>query len=345
MALHIEYLLRQNDCVILPGIGAFINAHTPAHFDKQTRTWYPMLNEVRFNQAVNQDDGLLANSYARKYTLPFHDARNLLDADIKHLLTLLKEDGEVTIGRLGALSITDGFVLLFTPMQSSSYTNKEVGLIPVRALMSSNKEFNSSDPSIIIKESQEKNDITDFSTGVTDESTAQHRFNTEKNYYIPVNKIFAKVSASLIVIFMLTFFGLFHTDERPGEDRASVLPVKEIVDTTATLTGLRKSPDTTETDQASSSTELCNDTLIDSPMPIKKYHLIVGTFKSEQEAKRYIRNIEGTYKNISLLPSSTLYRVSIASSDVKSELITTLNSSEISHNFEGAWIWEDKTIK
>ena len=354
LALHIEYLLRRNDCVILPGIGAFINAHTPAHFDSASSKWIPMTQEVRFNPAIIQEDGLLANSYARKYTLPFHDARNLLEADIKHFLTLLKEDGEVTIGRIGRLSKAENSSLLFTPLQSSSYMNRELGLIPVANDFAIAENCGSAKRETIIFKKEETPAIEDCNIDVTDnegsDNASHRRFDTKRNYYIPINKIFAKISASLILVFVLTLFVLFRTEDRFGEDRASVLPVEEIVDTTASLAGIRSAHTASEAannkisedsiaEDTSSKENICEN------KSSHKFYLIVGTFKTEQEAERYINHLEGTHKNLSIIPSSTLFRVSIASSDDKSELLTELNSSAVAETFAGAWIWENKNAK
>ena len=66
LSLHIEYLLLHHDCVVVPGLGAFINVRHAAYFDAVTRVWHPMTREVRFNGALTHDDGLLSSSYARK---------------------------------------------------------------------------------------------------------------------------------------------------------------------------------------------------------------------------------------------------------------------------------------
>ncbi|MDE6077369.1 MAG: hypothetical protein K2G29_06510, partial [Muribaculaceae bacterium] len=62
---HIEFLLTRHDCVIVPGLGAFIVTSAPAVIDRASRRVSPPSRSVLFNQAVTLDDGRLANSYAR----------------------------------------------------------------------------------------------------------------------------------------------------------------------------------------------------------------------------------------------------------------------------------------
>lgn len=340
LALHIEYLLRRNDCVILPGIGAFISVHIPARYDEVTATWHPMSEEIRFNQAVNQDDGLLANSYARKYSLPFHEARVLLDSDIRAMLSLIEHDGEVSLGRLGTLSAGEGSSLVFAPIFSQSFSGKEIGLIPVSIFQretESVKDTPIPDQEEIIESEQE-------------EVRSSRNFDTNKNYYIAINKVFAKVACSLIAICVVALFVILSTDNRIGEDKASVIPVKEIVDTKASLTigktqasaskvEVSDNDEEAEVDNEAAPINESSATTSDK----KRFHLIVGTFKSEDEAKKYL-SLAGNYADeLQIIPSKTLWRVSLASSDDKSELITRLNSREVSERFEGAWIFEDKS--
>ncbi len=39
----------------------------------------------------------------RKCSLPFHEARILLNSDIRRMKSLLEEEGEVSLGRLGTI--------------------------------------------------------------------------------------------------------------------------------------------------------------------------------------------------------------------------------------------------
>lgn len=344
LALHIEYLLRRNDCVILPGVGAFISVHIPARYDKQTATWHPMTQEIRFNQAVNQDDGLLANSYARKYTLPFHEARMLLDSDIRAMLSLIEHDGEVSLGRIGMLKAGEGNSLVFTPLYSHGYSNKEIGLIPVNILQNHAPVANETSE----HEVHENNDNIHCEE---ESSEAGRKFDTVRNYYIAINKTFAKVACSLVAICVVALFVIFNTDNRTGEDKASVLPVKEIVDTTASLAKgkLQSASSSVEgnqkKDEESTNIKNSSENSADSSASAsdkKRFHLIVGTFRSENDAMLYIESNASSAKDFKIIPSKTLWRVSMASSDDKSELINRLNSREVSEKYDGAWIYEEK---
>lgn len=64
--------------MVIPGLGAFIVNMVPAHIDYEKRVVTPPSRSLMFNQAVALDDGLLANSIARKNSISFEDARQIV---------------------------------------------------------------------------------------------------------------------------------------------------------------------------------------------------------------------------------------------------------------------------
>ena len=46
---HIEILLLENDCVIVPGLGGFIAHYQPAHYEEDECVFVPPTRMVGFN--------------------------------------------------------------------------------------------------------------------------------------------------------------------------------------------------------------------------------------------------------------------------------------------------------
>ncbi len=297
----------------MPGFGAFINARCAAHYNPFTDRWIPMTKEVRFNQAVNHDDGLVANSYARKYSLTFHEARTLLNSDIKELRYLIENDGEVSLGRLGYVSAGDENTIRFSPFQTAEQTNRELGFVSVGTQLNS-QEFSDN----------------------ANEKRAERSLDFDRNYYIPVNKTAAKVAASLLLVFIVAISALMPSSGRMEEDQASVVPVNALIDSAA-MPMVQEPKEVYESQDSVPG----NDNLIPENS-IKKYYLIVGTFRSEREAQKYINLNNGEESDLILVPSKTLFRVASASSNDKSELITELNSDSFKSRYSEGWIWENK---
>ena len=88
---HIEFLLRRHDCVILPTIGAFIASYKAAHINNEWGIITPPKREIYFNASINNNDGLLANSIARKNRISFEAANRLLLQEIEKIRRYEKE--------------------------------------------------------------------------------------------------------------------------------------------------------------------------------------------------------------------------------------------------------------
>lgn len=100
---HIATLLRRHDCVIVPGIGAFVATRIDAHFDRATGRFLPPARVLSFNPAITHDDGLLADSLSRRMKISFEQARERVEAESRLMSRRLKAEGSVAIARVGSL--------------------------------------------------------------------------------------------------------------------------------------------------------------------------------------------------------------------------------------------------
>ena len=72
---HIEILLLDNDCVIVPGFGGFVAHHVEARYDKSDNSFLPPLRSLGFNPHLkNINDSLLAQSYVEAYDISYPEA-------------------------------------------------------------------------------------------------------------------------------------------------------------------------------------------------------------------------------------------------------------------------------
>ena len=118
LARHIELLLRDNDCVILPDLGGFIACDTPAYYVSEEGTYYPPSRSVSFNAAIKMNDGLLAQSYMKSYQVDYARASYMIEVATEELLDTLDEEGMVTLSGIGTLRQDVYQTLHFTPEES-----------------------------------------------------------------------------------------------------------------------------------------------------------------------------------------------------------------------------------
>lgn len=325
LTLHIEYLLLRHDCVVVPGIGAFINVRHAAHYDAEAGVWYPMTREVRFNPALGHDDGLLANSYARKMQVSFEEGREALRNDIRDLSLALDADGEVTMGHLGILRSSDG-VTSFVPMETPDRWAAMLGHVqaPVARVVASPQV----DSERVVQEAATE----DIAVSENDGHISR-RFDTTRNYYIAVNKVFARTAACFALVAVVTLSLLL-----PGNfsekkvDQASVVPVETIIRQTKSRIA-----------EPAQDTAVIEEKAVSVPDRLDaRYHVVVATFRTPEEAQTYISRNSSTGYDLQIVSSATMSRVSAMSSDDRAELQRRLMEEDFRKSFNESWIWDAK---
>lgn len=101
MIEHIEYLMLSNDCVVVPGFGAFIAQYTSSNNCTQNFTFTSPKRSISFNASINHNDGLLANSIAKKASIPYAEALKQIEKSTTICRQALSDGSEVPFGRLG----------------------------------------------------------------------------------------------------------------------------------------------------------------------------------------------------------------------------------------------------
>lgn len=103
---HIATLLRRHDCVVIPGVGAFVATRESAVVTDDLLT--PPSRQISFNAALTHDDGLLASSVSRRMKISFEQARLRVEAESSLLLRRLAAEGAVKVAHVGTLQNVSG---------------------------------------------------------------------------------------------------------------------------------------------------------------------------------------------------------------------------------------------
>ena len=128
LARHIELLLRDNDCVILPGFGGFIAHDVPAYYVSEEGLYYPPSRSISFNASITMNDGLLAQSYMKSYQVDYARATHIIDVAVEQLTDMLDEEGSVTMPHIGTLTHDIHQSLQFIPDVAGIASPKHFGL-------------------------------------------------------------------------------------------------------------------------------------------------------------------------------------------------------------------------
>ena len=102
---HIEILLLDCDCVIVPGFGGFVAHHRDARFDDADNMFLPPLRTLGFNPKLNMNDSLLVQSYVEAYDISYPEALARVETEVDELKHNIEKDGYYEFENLGHISL------------------------------------------------------------------------------------------------------------------------------------------------------------------------------------------------------------------------------------------------
>ena len=352
LARHIELLLRDNDCVILPGFGGFVAHDVPAYHVSEEGLYYPPSRSISFNASITMNDGLLIQSYMKSHQVDYARATYMVDAAIEQLTDTLDEEGTATLYRIGTITQDIHQSLLFTPDVAGIASPMHFGL-----------------GSFTIKELSH----------LRQSEATKHREDTTiaqkaKIFDLQANKqVFRHVMSTAAVLLLLLMVALPTGNHRPT-DIAS-LHLTELVTTPQVLV-----PEETETPAAIEIAIESHDTIqpvttelpiaieeptpavepestivevdpapapaIETPQPAvvatqatKIYHIIVASLPNHRGAEETLDQYTRMgYDNVSLVERDDRVRISLmqfTDKDTANEHLKTLRQNE---KFQNAWL-------
>ncbi|MGI6231419.1 MAG: SPOR domain-containing protein [Prevotella sp.] len=142
---HIEILLLDNDCVIVPGLGGFMAHREEARVDSSDNTFLPPLRTVGFNPKLTLNDSLLAQSYVEAYDISYPDAVMRIEDEVRELRQHLDREGSYHFNDLGVLTLNSYGNLEFEPCEAGILTPSLYGLsgfelLPLADLLKKDEE-------------------------------------------------------------------------------------------------------------------------------------------------------------------------------------------------------------
>lgn len=125
---HIEILLLDNDCVIVPDFGGFMAHHVSARRDERDGMFLPPLRTIGFNPKLTFNDSLLAQSYVECYDISYPEAVRRIADEVRELRQHIENDGSYELHDLGTLSLNEDGHYVFEPCEAGILTPTYYGL-------------------------------------------------------------------------------------------------------------------------------------------------------------------------------------------------------------------------
>ncbi|MCM1077984.1 MAG: SPOR domain-containing protein [Bacteroidales bacterium] len=125
---HIEILLLDNDCVIVPGLGGFMAHHVCARYDIETQSFLPPIRQLGFNAQLQINDSLLAQSYIEAYDISYPEALRRIEDEVTELQQKIRNEGKCELNDIGVLSLNESGKIEFEPCEAGILTPELYGL-------------------------------------------------------------------------------------------------------------------------------------------------------------------------------------------------------------------------
>ena len=196
---HIERLLLQHDCVIIPEFGGFVLQTISAKHLEEDHLFTPTHKEIVFNPTLTHNDGLLIESYMLHYSSDYAKAQTLVRKEVAEMKAQLDDDLELQFGSTG-LFFKEANRLIFMPAKRSDeiFNIPSYGLPVFNCLpLSTRDSFTMG--SFAVAASEEKKPAV-----VPVEKTAGRKNNVI--YHIPVSRTFLQIVAATAAAILLFLF-------------------------------------------------------------------------------------------------------------------------------------------
>ena len=128
---HIEILLLDNDCVIVPDLGGFMAHYSEAHYDDSDQMFLPPSRTLGFNPALKMNDSLLAQSYIEAYDISYPEALKCIEDEVNELRQHIENEGYYELNDIGVLRVNEYGSYEFEPCEAGILTPALYGLSSV----------------------------------------------------------------------------------------------------------------------------------------------------------------------------------------------------------------------
>ena len=369
LAQHIEALLLENDCVIVPGLGGFVAHYAPATRVEEENIFLPPTRIIGFNPQLKMNDGLLVQSYMSVYGTNFSDATKRVEREVDELIAALHEEGKVDLPNVGEVRYTIHNTFDFAPYDNKITTPYLYGL----------DAFEMRELSAIEKPQAEK--IIPAPAVIGKE---------KRSYAIKFNRAYlTNVAAVAVVIFLSFFFSTpIENTEVIEENYAKLLPdelfekiekqslaitpivVKQNTPTRKSAkkqTGTQKkvvapvavrevkvgktpvvATETTAKEQASHSVSATADAPKHNVQPVAKpavatpkrpYHIIIASVSTEKDAETMAAQLVAKgFSGAKAIVGDGKMRVSIESCGTEVEAYQALARVRENETYKNAWV-------
>ncbi len=331
---YILSLLTENNCVIVPGFGAFLKHAQSASIHPISHKITPPQVVIGFNSSLTLNDNLLIKHLALGENMSDEEALQMVEAFTHQLQHQITQFGYYEIQFLGRFFFNPDGLVQFEHEKSENIFNEYFGLRSIRTMPVNRTKY---------MKSENKN--------VTAPTANENK--------IPKRKVGVLLSAVLLLLLIGSFFVMVETKQTSiaGFDLPSIFPSinifnqedEKITQTPAVVEqpaveqsevpaseSLETTPtETLVTETPASSPETKSNKVSQNLKNI--YYVVLASFQSKQHANQYVNEIKGNGTQSEVIQAENgMYRVAVKSSNDKDQALELKNTLALNY---GSDVW------
>jgi hypothetical protein len=348
---YIAELIGNHECVIVPGLGAFVAQATSADIHPITHKFTAPSRSLSFNAQIKVNDGLLAAEISRKEGISFNEALTSIEEYVKYFntsLSVLKYYNCVGIGRF---FYNSGGKLEFEPEFTINFTSDSFGLpdFVFKPIDRNNSyEMNSS---------TNHRNAKDASSNEPKDEGVKKKTSTAAKIMFVLMPLLVLIGAAGVVVYNQqndVSLGGVHIFESLGLNKNN----KVEIDSTSQIVLV---------DSMTTETEVIEEAVVDNAGVIEeevivetpvtkvkkaktaalvnaseiatgKYYVIIGSFKHESNADGLYSKLQNDHKSVVKLPldENGFYKVAVGSYETMDAANAEYTS--LQNSYSGSWI-------
>ncbi len=312
---HIEYLVMSNDCVVVPGWGAFIAQYSASSYAPISGMMWQPSRKIGFNASITHNDGLLANSIVRRHNISYDKACEIIESNISVYRQLIKEGSEIPFGRLGFFSVTAEGNVEFTPFYHETSNDAYYGLRPLSILTLEQIKAKEPDSAQAEAETQEPATVVDADAVATPASWRHW-----------VSSHVVKIAASIAILIGIGLLLSTPIAFRDASQQLASLNMPKVespkIEQPKGIQGLPAEVNLQKPEATPVKSNTINSFDDFKSYTTGQYYLVVGTLSSQKATYKFLAEHSDMANVAKVQYKRGKYRVYIARSDDYDDLVT-----------------------
>ena len=347
IASHIEILLLDNDCVIVPGLGGFMAHSVEARYDEKEELFLPPMRTLGFNPQLRINDSLLAQSYVEAYDLSYPEALRRISSEVAELQQHLDNEGSYMLDNVGLLSVNSEGHLEFEPSEAGILTPALYGLCPFEMVPAADIVVTPHQPKRAYRNKSTETTVSPLADKPQEEAAEAANQNTTDSesddaIVIKLSWIRNAVAVAAAVVAFLLMAPSVSTE---GDMSLSALQVPMLMPKSEELHAETLKIDTiaaTEvsipsSDSKADSIVKPDTTTIEAPIP--PYFIVLASHVTHRNANDYVKQLHSEgFTDARVIELRNITRVIYGSYNSEHDAYNDLRSLRRSHYFEEAWV-------